>query len=313
MLDAIVLKVWACRRSNAAPSGFPLYSSLVPRCGVPLQSLTRNVSYLGSTMKLYKYTSINQRLYESLGNGMLWFANAKSFNDPYDCNSPVILGAKEEHIERYFHSISQAKRPELLLNMSLPQLLSAWQSEPNHIENAVKSMAAKALDEMGLLCLSANGKSIPMWAHYADSQKGVCLELEFESSEGDVFDGKDWCKVNYPHDKHYQKFFDDDKDPKKSIFGLALTKSPEWRSEEEYRVIQNSPGLYSFNRKTLTGVVFGFNASEASKATIKRLLTIDLYPNVRFGHVALDEDTYSLQVTYEAHETAPESTQVLQS
>lgn len=262
-------------------------------------------------MKLYKYTSINQHLYESLGNGTLWFANAKSFNDPYDCSSPVILGAEEERIERYFHSIIQSERPELLLNMSLSQLLSAWRSESNRIESALKSMAAKALDEMGLLCLSANGKSIPMWAHYADSHRGICLE--FETSGDYVFEGKDYWQVNYPPDKHYQKFFEHDKDAKETILGLVLTKSPEWRSKEECRVFQNSPGRYSFNCKTLTGVVFGFNASEVSKATIKRLLTIDLYPNVRFGHVALDEDTYSLQVTYEAHETAPESTQVLQS
>jgi hypothetical protein len=35
--------VWACRRSKAAPSGSPLYSSAgLPACGVPLRSLTRN-------------------------------------------------------------------------------------------------------------------------------------------------------------------------------------------------------------------------------------------------------------------------------
>ena len=247
-------------------------------------------------MKLYKYVSITQRLYENLCNGVMWFANARSFNDPYDCNSPVILGAKEEQIVRYYHSLSKVRRPELLLNMSLQQLLSEWRTEPNRIEFALKAMAAKALDEMGLLCLSGNGKSIPMWAHYADSHRGICLE--FETSGDYVFEGKDYWEVNYSPDKHYQKFFEDDKDANQIILGLVLTKSPEWRSEQEYRVFQNTPGLYQFNRNTLTGVMFGFNTREASKATLRRLLSMDLYPNVRFSQVTLDEDAYSLQVTY---------------
>jgi hypothetical protein len=194
--------------------------------------------------------------------------------------------------------------------MSLPQLLAAWRSEPNRVEGALKSMAAKALDEMGLLCLSANGRSIPMWAHYANSHWGVCLE--FETSGDYVFEGKDYWRVNYPPDKHYQKFFEDGKDAKETILGLVLTKSPEWLTEQEYRVFQNSPGLYPFNRNTLTGVMFGFNASEESKATIRRLLSVDLYPNVRFAQVTLDDDTYSLQVTHETHQTAADITEALQ-
>jgi len=33
--------VWACRLEDS-PSGYPLYSSLEPRCVVPLLYLTRN-------------------------------------------------------------------------------------------------------------------------------------------------------------------------------------------------------------------------------------------------------------------------------
>ena len=38
-------EMWACP-SQSLGSGYPLYSSLVPRCGVPLLSVTRNADHV---------------------------------------------------------------------------------------------------------------------------------------------------------------------------------------------------------------------------------------------------------------------------
>ncbi len=135
-----------------------------------------------------------------------------------------------------------------------------------------------------------------MWSHYADGHKGLCLE--FDTSGEYIFEGKDYWEVNYPPDNHYQKFFEEDKDARDTLLGLALTKSIEWRHEREYRVFQNYPGLYPFNPKTLTGVVFGYYASDANKATVRRLLSPDLFPYVRLGQASLGQETYALNVEY---------------
>ncbi len=87
-------------------------------------------------MKLYKYTRIDQRLFENLTNTTLWFANARSFNDPYDCNSPVIYGATQAQIERYFAIVHHAKRPELLLGKDLAELVIEWRFDPAKINGS---------------------------------------------------------------------------------------------------------------------------------------------------------------------------------
>jgi len=245
-------------------------------------------------MKLYKYTRLDQRLYENLANGTLWFSNARAFNDPYDCNSPVLYGATEEQIIRYYEALSQARRPQLLLHKTLDVLLREWRLDPSAIEHQLKSAIASEVDEMGLLCLSANDSSVPMWSHYADGHKGVLLEFDIDGDE--LFEGKEYWKVNYPPDDHYQKFFEEALDARTSILGLVLTKSSDWRTEQEYRIFQNSPGLYPFNRKSLTGVFFGYYALEGRKATVRRIIQSSDYPNVHIGHAKLHPETYAIQL-----------------
>lgn len=247
-------------------------------------------------MKLYKYARIDQRLFENLTHATLWFSNAQSFNDPYDCKSPVIYGATQAQLERYLTDVMQAGLSELHLGKSISELLTEWNLEPEKIERDLKDAAVESCNRMGLLSLSSNGLSIPMWSHYADGHKGVCLE--FDTTEGFIFQDKPPYKVNYPPDQHYQKYFEEEKDAKTTLLGLALTKSHEWKYEEECRIFQNHPGLYPFNPEKLTGLLFGYYASSRSMATVRRILDPHLFPNLRIGRMILDKETYSLKAEY---------------
>lgn len=48
--------------------------------------------------KLYKYYSINDNLYNVIGNHSCWFSKPSNFNDPFDCNLDVSIGKNDKEI-----------------------------------------------------------------------------------------------------------------------------------------------------------------------------------------------------------------------
>lgn len=243
-------------------------------------------------MKLYKYCRINQWLYENLINGTLWFAKPKTFNDPFDCNNPVNIGATEFGISKFYDTIIQSGRKYLLLNLDRESFIKQWKLNPVEIEMKVKAEIDKENQKIGILSLSETATSISMWAHYSDSHKGVCFEFDLEA--GDIFTGKEYLKVNYPPDDHYFNPFDENAPPKDSVLGLMITKSEEWVRENEIRVIHKEEGFVEFNKDTLTKIIFGYYASDYQINTIIKLSRNTGYKNILFDKIDLHHNEYKL-------------------
>ncbi|HCD1807439.1 TPA: DUF2971 domain-containing protein [Escherichia coli] len=144
-----------------------------------------------------------------------------------------------------------------------------------------------------------------LWSHYGNSHKGICLGFdESLMPDEDVFMSGD---IKYKTAPAYQEIFEEliDElgtfvqpwnpdssfpDEKGDEFytkqlhvlmeGNLLTKSSKWEYEEEYHLIRNKHGMFSFSPQALKEVIFGVRTSEDNKETIRNILCFPEYQHV---------------------------------
>ena len=95
-------------------------------------------------------------------------------------------------------------------------------------------MRVKLDESIGILCLSKNGASLPMWAHYADSYSGAIVEFK-ESHE--LFRGA----IDVEYCTHRPKLdlgsYNNPVNEPVPIAELCV-KSKEWEYEKEIRIVR---------------------------------------------------------------------------
>ena len=122
-----------------------------------------------------------------------------------------------------------------------------------------------------------------MWAHYADSHKGVCLKLDI-SKDVNLFEFTHPVKYFYKYPKFY--YFE-----KNSFVKRILAKSRDWAYEQEIRTIKMKPGLYKFNKECLKEIIFGKNAEKKDIETIRKIVE-SKYEDVKFKRIKFKKNSY---------------------
>lgn len=114
----------------------------------------------------------------------IFFAPASRFNDPFDLRPTFTLDACDSRRREDYLRLSRKFEPGLIERQrehdadrvmltslsatSISDTTATIQAFYNlHITNAV-----------GVFCASTKRDDILMWAHYADSHKGICLEFD---------------------------------------------------------------------------------------------------------------------------------------
>lgn len=210
--------------------------------------------------KAYRFLGF-EGLHKTIETGKLRFTNPLQFNDPID-NSPYLvsfnwkewidLGLENYAIKRYTNKIFST--------IYIASFSKEYKSE----------------------------KSYLMWAHYANSHKGVCFEIDFSKIK---FLGNPEI-VHYP--KNLAKERDKNKDEKntddieKTGVFLATYKDKIWSYEKEVRLIvdtvltDNQKGfkksydekyLYvDFNLNYISKIIFGINSEKEDE-----IITINMF------------------------------------
>lgn len=142
-------------------------------------------------MKLYYFTKSRYGL-EAIRDKRLKIARINELNDPFE-----------------------------FLSLSLPReeriSLRNWKESMHH--------------QYGLICMSREWQHPLLWAHYADSHRGMCLGF-------DVMDDDTFCKVNYLSRRKTLKDFgysSISKITKLDMKKLLFSKFNVWSYESEYR------------------------------------------------------------------------------
>lgn len=179
---------------------------------------------------LYKYVPCNSdehivRL-ERILRGQIYFSSPANFNDPFEMSALLIPRTHSE----FEALLSGAGVP---LHMSSPSLRKTLYREYlGRAKNSTLALERAWVEALGVLCLTTSKDNILMWAHYADSHKGICIG--FDSGAAPFSATR---RVEYS-DERAQIAPKTAGEDERLIQLALLTKSLHWSYEEELRVIK---------------------------------------------------------------------------
>ena len=235
---------------------------------------------------VYRMRTINRYLFDSLINREMWFSNPSDFNDPFDCDINMqIRNSSQDKIQNYFDRY-------LIKHFGAKELtgVNTENISRENFERLLNRVAKKVTKRKGIACFLSNCENLLMWAHYANSHKGISLKFdiledtEFFSPAKKVIYTKDYPEYDYLTDKN------------DFVNQMFFTKSKEWEYEGEVRILKNKNGNYQFSQNSLKEVIFGCKISDGDKKTLTKVLE-NYYPNTKILQATKSETEFGLEFT----------------
>ena len=204
-------------------------------------------------MRLYKYYSRQAGL-QLLDTLKLRFTPPKYFNDVGEM-SPFIeshfsLEEYRNHFctEKYLEDVFKFWRATGLWSSDYQSFVKAAPNDHkiyaevySRVQHACKGLRREFKNVVsthtGVCCLSETPTSNLMWAHYADSHKGFCIEFNFELSDLTLVGSK---AVTYQDQKVKIPpwFLSLSEEERNTLYmSVSFTKGTEWKHELEHRLV----------------------------------------------------------------------------
>lgn len=206
---------------------------------------------------------------DSILHSKHYFASPLSFNDPFDCRPNFEIQGNRADLVKYFEGVIGRHMPELSRDARRAEARRRV-SDPDCDPRLPKNMTGfrhmyheTVTSHVGVMCLSEVHDDILMWAHYADSHRGVCLIFdpteEFMSTAQPVKYRKVRPRVN-PIVNSYDEMLE----------AAMFTKSDHWSYEQEWRILQykKGSGVYTIPTASLRQVILGAEISEQDRMRI---------------------------------------------
>lgn len=221
--------------------------------------------------KYYKYMSFGPHarlsLYMLIKENALFFADKKVLNDPTDCNPNINIDVNVSEIQSFaLRMVSEGDKntyPERFIALAKHIVAAEFESRPNsenyyasafynrNIRRIKDGLTFEELfaseivnyhiEEARIFSLSGTPVEPKMWAHYADSHRGICLELEIKSDSigkhriGDV--EYTTRRPTILASEIFKVPLGSDSAAKTLLFNkMFLTKSNGWAYEQESRI-----------------------------------------------------------------------------
>lgn len=216
---------------------------------------------------LYKYTTVDNAL-KAITGGTVYFARFSEFNDEYEGY------AKIETDNNYVDWVDFLKKNGVY-GLDAYLIMSTVKNNPLGVGDIIKNVINECQNNNGYLCLTTKCNNVLMWAHYADQNKGCCLEYDL-LADVDVF-----CRI--------QKIRYDDKTIEYNYlknnggaFKAMFHKSKVWEYEDEYRVLSiGKHGPIKVRDGSLTRIILGVKTTEDDKKRIiDKIKTLKHIPKI---------------------------------
>ncbi|MFA6196462.1 MAG: DUF2971 domain-containing protein [Sulfurimonas sp.] len=210
-------------------------------------------------MKVYKYRGNFVRDLASLENDEFFAPTKDQLNDPCEglVSTDILIVQIEKMVEKFPHISNKMDNFKKNLKASLSHIYTS----------GVYSLSKSHLDEL-------------LWAHYANSHKGFCIEYELDTllkfNKETVFktDELFYFDVEYKFDPYAFTTRDmddlgDRTDFMKKMLGI---KSKKWDYEDEFRIISIQSGIIKYDYRAVKSIYFGLKMEEEQKDEIMRKL-----------------------------------------
>jgi|GEM_PF-1567913 len=265
---------------------------------------------------IYKYRALNSNTLDCLEDDWLWASEPKYMNDSFESSLNIdnhqvfrnfISGKvfKEEFKKMYnydfpnetIQEIIKSDHPHELFVLKCSKLGIHLPSPQQVYEQATyywEKFMAEQEKYIRICCFGTCYESILMWAHYADSNKGFCLEYNFK----DNAEIRTFLQPVYYSDK--RNFINSI--PEMNIYSkviASITKSKEWEYEQEWRVVRFSKTQVEQKNNRLdmpvpTAIYVGYNFEQNIDTEKKKLLEIAAAKNIPIHRMANHPTEYKL-------------------
>lgn len=237
----------------------------------------------------FAYKKCSTYLYQMLVNNQLCLISPTEFNDPFDCPIRELL-YKDDDVA-------------VLLHRAYEDCLKVSCFVSNTIlNNNINGSKSKDVPGEYLNAL--------MWAHYADSHKGVCIKYRFSTSFANL--GNDYNgKISFFKDVHYSdidlnSYSKTDSITMKDAFFL---KGKQWAYENELRFISfDKDGTNKYDTidipNCIEAIYFGLHCSKNDRKTIQNIMRdkkcivkdicgkVIFEQNVQFYQIIMDKEHF---------------------
>ncbi len=233
---------------------------------------------------------------DSIIHSKHYFASPLAFNDPFDCRPNFEIQGNRADLVKYFEGVIGRHMPELSREARRAEARRRV-SDPDCDPRLPKNMAGfrrmyheTVTSHVGVMCLSEVHDDILMWAHYADSHRGVCLifdpEEEFFATAQRVNYKKTRPRVN-PVVNSYDEMLE----------AAMFTKSDHWAYEREWRILQykKGSGVYTVPTASLRQVILGAEISEENQTKVRQW-SVNGPNEISIASAALSQSEFRVEV-----------------
>ncbi len=233
-----------------------------------------DASGINSLYRFHKVDNKNiQFLKELFVNKKLYHALPSKLNDPFECKPDFNWPSSPNKVRDIRKGLIQAARKNGCSKKEAEALISKVMKNPKFTEDTIYAATQNTLSEIRICSFTKAKENLLLWAHYADSHRGFCLEYD-----ATLFPIHLALKVTY-----------NDEYPREEYplphpgAGLVpvLTKSKDWQYEEEYRIIYfpeaklrlSGDGESLFlSDNVIKNIYFGSNIEDSNKEKVLALL-----------------------------------------
>ncbi len=251
-------------------------------------------------IRLCRYRSLASSSAEWARDSILhskhYFASPLSFNDPFDCRPNFELRGTRAQLLQYYERLVARHMPELGRDARRAEARRRVTDPafdpriPRNMDGVRRMYHDTVTSKVGVMCLSEVHDDILMWAHYADSHRGVCLVFDpsdpFFATAQPVLYRDDRPHVNPLLHTHDQM-----------LDAAMLTKSKHWFYEREWRIIQYSKGagVYTVPAGALVQVVLGAEMSAEVEAKVRQWAS-EAVPKISVIRASLSPTQFKVEI-----------------
>lgn len=231
-------------------------------------------------MRVFKYRGGDEEVFSrdlsSLEQDYFWSPNYDNLNDP--CEGLVLTDQVFEQLD--------------VLNNMFGNTVQTSFISLDSVKEAFRDLIA-IKDKSGIYSLSKTFTDELLWAHYANSHNGFCIEYdldklcEFEGTKYSIFDV---LYQNKPPIMNVDSMFTSDAQ-NEILQKLTSVKSKRWEYEEEIRIITPSEGKQYYDFRAVRSIYFGLRMK---KKNIRLIMETLQGRGIKYFQMQLKANTYEL-------------------
>ena len=216
---------------------------------------------------LYRFRPIKNYSLDELRNNYTWLSDPSSFNDPMD--NPVIYNLKYlledcfddaysgKEIYNRLREAGMLKTSDLMIYLTKNEKEDMYK-KVRSLMDETKTMFTEVLSHLGVVCATPCLYNRAMWAYYADSHRGFCLE--YDRIDDPLFSKSK--PVRYIDEADFKFPLLDFAFGKLDISEPLFSKYNDWAHEREWRAVYfyKTGDENQFRRKkgaVIKSIIFG--------------------------------------------------------